>query len=46
LSQCRLLAQEAGFELRHSSGEGTPEFWLWCFKKPPETAPQSAPAAK
>jgi cyclopropane fatty-acyl-phospholipid synthase-like methyltransferase len=33
--QCRLLAEERGFDLRHCSGEGTPEFWLWCFRKLP-----------
>jgi SAM-dependent methyltransferase len=38
LEQCRLLAEESGFELRHSTGEGTPEFWLWCFKRPANAA--------
>jgi SAM-dependent methyltransferase len=33
LDECRLLAEESGFALRHSSGEGAQEFWLWCFRK-------------
>lgn len=46
LEQCRLLAQESGFDLRHSSGEGTPEFWLWCFKATSGSIPPSIATAK
>jgi cyclopropane fatty-acyl-phospholipid synthase-like methyltransferase len=34
LGDCRVLAEHSGFDLRHTRGEGTQEFWLWCFKKP------------
>jgi len=34
LATARELAESAGFELRHHHGEGTQDFWLWCFKRP------------
>jgi SAM-dependent methyltransferase len=27
------VCDNSGFELRHQSGAGTGEYWLWCFKK-------------
>ena len=44
--QARLLAENAGFELRAAHGAGTQDYWLWFFARAPDFSPPRAPASR